>query len=85
MLNKHTKIFKVDDIKGWGVTNVAQPRMSLRGDTWLLQLRDGERINEEEPVYWIAPLAYLENKVCITQSVSSVNEMVRSKRLFLQF
>ena len=48
---------------GWGVTNVEYPKITAQGETLLVSVIPSELMNIQDPVYWIAPYAYLGNRV----------------------
>ena len=48
---------------GWGITNLQRPSITARGNKLEAQVERDGRLNPDQPIYWVAPLKYLENKV----------------------
>lgn len=54
---------EVIDMEAWGLTNLAQPRPFISGNTVEARIDPVQIINPDVPIYWVAPLLYLGNKV----------------------
>ncbi len=52
-----------EDMDGWGITNLQNPRVYKQGNTLEARIVQEEVVNEQEPIYWVAPEPYLGNKV----------------------
>ena len=51
------------DIRGWGITNLHSPVQRPDGRGITVDVNHADRINEQDALYWMAPEAYLGNKV----------------------
>ena len=47
----------------WALTNLRDPSIIQKGNTLEVKVETGDVINPDEAIYWIAPSAYLGNKV----------------------
>jgi len=64
-------------MSGWGVTNLANPRIQTRDNTVSVNIQPDDVIDSSDAIFWIAPQIYRGNKVsilclyvCLSVSVS---------------
>ena len=51
-------------MQGWGVTNLRGAVIDTRGRSQLeVRLGPGDKIDQDQDIYWVAPNDYLNNKV----------------------
>ena len=50
-------------MRGWGITNLQAPNQRPDGRGFTVDVRKADMIDQNEPLYWVAPEAYLGNKI----------------------
>ncbi len=51
------------ELEGWAITNLDAPELESVRDGLEVEVGEHSILNEEEAMYWIAPEAYLRDKV----------------------
>lgn len=62
---------QVNEMRGWGITNLKMPNIYQRGQTIEAIIQSGDIVDNNAAIYWVAPLDYLGNKVSFSQSDST--------------
>ena len=54
---------QIRDLEGWGITNLIRPYQEEESNSITVDVDKNNLVDASEPLYWIAPVPYLQNKV----------------------
>jgi len=57
-------------MSGWGITNLVNPQLRVRGGSVSVRVEPGDVIDNSDAIFWIAPQQYRGNKVSLSLSLS---------------